>query len=111
MPRSMRSRASPLNLTSLAAMLGILWLSGFLRGDRVIEHTHDFTLGHDHQLLALKLDCSARPFIEQHAVTALDLHRQEFAILVAGARADSDDFALYRLFLHRVGNEDAAGGL
>ena len=31
--------------------------------------------------------------------------------LVAAARADGDDFALLRLFLGGVGNDDAAGGL
>ena len=32
-------------------------------------------------------------------------------VLVAGAGADGDDFALLRLFLGGVGNDDAAGGL
>jgi len=35
----------------------------------------------------------------------------ELAILVAHAGANSDDFAFHRLFLSRVGDENAAGGL
>src|SRR5271167_1401520 len=75
MPRSMRSRASPLNLTSLAAMSDIPWLSGFLRCDGPIEHAHDVGFLHDHQVLAIELDLGARPLAEQHAVTALDRER------------------------------------
>src|SRR5271167_4164937 len=70
MPRSMRSRASPLNLTSLAAMFRILQLSGFFSSDGVIEHAQDVGFLHDHQLFAIELDLGARPFAEQHAVAA-----------------------------------------
>src|SRR3981081_1188730 len=64
MPRTMRSRASPLNLTSLAAMAGSSWLSGFLvRGD-LIDHAHDVGFLHDHQVLAIDLDLGARPLAE-----------------------------------------------
>ena len=42
---------------------------------------------------------------------ALDVERVQLAVLVARARTDGDDLAFHRLFLRRVGNEDAAGGL
>ena len=42
---------------------------------------------------------------------ALDIERMQLAVLVANAGTDGDDFALHRLFLSRVGDEDAAGGL
>src|SRR5580700_6631139 len=73
MPRSMRSRASPLNLTSLAAMFPIPLLSGFLCGDGVFDHAHDVGFFHDDEFVAVELDLGARPFAEQHAVALLDV--------------------------------------
>src|SRR5580692_12186902 len=75
------------------------------------DHAHDVGLFHDQKLVAVELDLGARPLAEQHAVTGLDAHRGELAGLVAAARADGDDFALLRLFLDGVGNDDAAFGL
>ena len=74
-------------------------------------HAHDVGFLHDHQVLAIELDLGARPFAEQHAVAGLDVERVQLAVLVARAGADGDDFAFHRLFLRRVGNDDAAGGL
>src|ERR1700676_4322710 len=111
MPRSMRSRASTLNLTSLAAMSGSSRLCGFLRRGGPIDHTHDVGFLHDHEVLAIELDLGARPLSEQHAVADLDVEWVQLAILVAHAWANGDDFALHRLFLRRVGDENAPGGL
>src|SRR5437016_2124378 len=111
MPRSMRSRASPLNLTSLAAMFDLPWLSGFLRRDGAIEHAHDVGFLHDHEVLAIELDLGARPLPKQHPVALLDVERVDPAALVAGPGPDGDDFALHGLFLRRVGDDDAARGL
>src|SRR5260370_19527842 len=110
-PRNMRSRASPLNLSSLAAMFGFPWLSGFLVRNGLIDHAHDVGFLHDHQVLAIELDFGAGPFAEQHAVAARNVERVQLATLVAHARANGDDFAFRRLFLGRVGDEDAASGL
>ena len=41
----------------------------------------------------------------------LDVERLKLAALVAGARADGDNFALHRLLLGGIGNDDAARGL
>src|SRR5690606_20252367 len=57
------------------------------------------------------LDLGPRPFTEQHPVAFLDVERYYFTCLVAGARADGDDLALHGLFLRRVRDDDAAGGL
>src|SRR6266699_3458084 len=92
MPCNMRARASPLNLSSLAAMFGSSWLSGFLCRDGPVEHAHDVGFLHDHQLLAVELHFGARPLAEQHAVTALDVERVQLAGLVADAGSDGDDF-------------------
>src|ERR1700692_1944776 len=75
------------------------------------EHAHDVGLLHDQELLAVELDLGARPFAEQHAVADLEVDRNQLAGLVAAARAHGGDFALRRLFLGAVGNDDAALGL
>src|SRR5579862_1793846 len=113
MPRSMRSRASPLNLTSLAAMSGtplsVGLLSGLLFGGSTMEHAHDVGFAHDHQFFGVELDRSAGPLGEQHTVAGLHIHRRERAVFAAGAGAHRDDLAFDRLFLNRIRNEDAAG--
>src|SRR5712671_3216561 len=110
MPRSMRSRASPLNLTSLAAMFDLPWLSGFLRRDGAIEHAHDVGFLHDHEVLAIELDLSARPLPEQHAVAAFNVEGVQLAGLVTHTGADGDHLALHGFFLCRVGDKNTAGG-
>src|SRR6266403_3864978 len=107
MPRSIRSRASPLNLTSLAAMFALPWLSSFLIRSGVSNHAHDIRFLHDHEVLAVELHFGARPLAEQHAVAGLDVERVQLAVLVARAGADGDDLAFHRLFLRRVRDEDA----
>src|SRR5271154_7187407 len=86
-------------------------LRGLAPADLLVEHAHDVGLLHDQELLAVDLDLGARPFAEQHAVADLDVDRDQLAGLVAATRADADDFALGRLFLGGVGDDDAAGGL
>ena len=97
-PRSMRSRASAENLTSLAAIVGLTpailgivtsvqWrVSGQSRasaqrrappgpalplGSDLLEDPHDVALLHDEELLAVDLDLGAGPLAEQHLVLAL----------------------------------------
>src|SRR5580704_3845420 len=138
-PRSILSRASTENLTSLAAMnvspdcgqraprvgLGardlIVWnedeggaavgSGGLLLGHRGVEHAHDVALLHDQELDAVDLDLGSRPLAEQHPVADLEVDRDQLAGLVAPAGPDGDDLALLRLFLRGVGNNDAPGGL
>src|SRR5205823_4992369 len=104
MPRNMRSRASPLNLISFAAIIGSSRLSSFLVRDGLIEYAHDVGLFHDHEVLAVELDLAARPFAEQHAVTGFDIQRVQLAVLVASAGSDGNHLTLDRLFLRRVGD-------
>src|SRR5688572_14352696 len=66
---------------------------------------------HDQQLFAVDLDLGARPLAEQDLVAGLDIARGDLAVVGPGAGADRDDFALARLFLGAVGNDDPAGGL
>src|SRR5262245_41008275 len=139
-PRNMRSRASAENFTSLAAICNLLrW--GFScvililigarkgasqkdaandfqgvgpssgRGSRSGDHAHDVGLLHDQELLAIELDLGARPFAEQHAVTRLDVDRNQLSGLVAAAGPNSNDLTFLRLLLGGVRDDDAALGL
>src|SRR5712675_1272426 len=116
-PRSILSRASTPNLTSLLAMMcslkcwGIRRLRGLLLGGgKIGENAHDVALLHDQQFLAVELDLGARPFAKQHAVANLEVDRDQFASFVAATRADGGDFALRGLLLGTVRNDDAASG-
>src|SRR6185437_16030885 len=115
-PRSIFSRASEENLTSLAAIcfqsLRIGWMmlvsGGFLGGGVAFDDAHDVGFLHDQELLADDLDLGAAPLAEQDPVAGLDVEGNEFAVFVAGARSGGDDFALLRLLLGGVRNDDAA---
>src|SRR5438034_4088551 len=122
-PRSIFSRASTENLTSLAAMVLLLrycsrllitsgGLSGGLAtGAGLHQHAHDVVLFHDQILGAVDLDLGARPFAEQHAITHLKVDRNKLAGLVTPAGPDRYDLALLRLLLGGIGNDDASGSL
>src|SRR3954470_20169161 len=110
MPRSIRSRASPLNLISLAAIWRTPWLGGFLIGNRSIDHCEEVGLFHDHKVLAILLHFGTRPLPEQDAVSDLDIGRMQFSGFIAQAGSNSHDFTLRRLLLRGVGDEYAARG-
>src|SRR5690606_31146630 len=65
---------------------------------------------HDQQVLAVELHFRAAPLAEQDTIAGLDVGRNDLAAVVAGAGADCFDDTLRRLFLCRVGNDDAASG-
>ncbi len=77
----------------------------------LLDHAQNIAFLHDEQILAIDAHLGARPFAEQDAVAGLDVERRDGAVFGAGARADGDDFALLRLFLCGVGDDDAARGL
>ena len=116
-PRSMRSRASLENLTSLADMISIPEIERKADGGvrppsssrrRAFDHAHDVGFLHDQEVLAVDLDFRAGPFAEQDPVAGFQFERLKLAALVAGAGPDGDDLALLRLLLDGVGNDDAA---
>src|SRR6202008_4160472 len=106
-PRSILSRASTENLTSLADIFLLpeflfrYWgrSSMLLLGRGHLQHAHDVGLLHDQKILAVDLDLGAGPFAEQHAITLLQIDRNELAGLVAAARTDGSNLALRRLLL------------
>src|SRR5262245_16886903 len=105
-PRNMRSRASPENFTSLAAIydysVGLMRLSG--------DYAHDVGLLHDQEFLAVEFHLGARPLAEQHAIARLHVDGDQLAAFIAASWADRDDFAFLRLLLGGVRNDDAASG-
>src|SRR5689334_25361399 len=131
MPRSILSRASTENLTSLADISAAPQRSfvfirqsmdfacphrhaasrGLLARLEVDQHAHDVAFLHDQVFDAVELDLGARPFAEQHPVAGLDIDGNELARLVAAAGADGDDFALARLLLGIAGDDDSGSGL
>src|SRR5664280_1781033 len=84
-PRSILSRASTPNLTSLLAMMLFLEMGGrrlrglLLCGGKIGENAHDVALLHDQQFLTIELDLGAGPFAEQHAVANLEIDRDQLA--------------------------------
>src|SRR5438067_3534055 len=116
-PRIMRSRASRLNFTSLAA----IWLPfhsvGCVNGSKVSDdpsplasanNAQNVAFLHDDEVFTVDLHLGARPFAEQDLVAGLDVQRSDLAVIGASAGADRDDFALLRLFLCGIGNDNPA---
>src|SRR6516162_6018544 len=75
------------------------------------DHAHDVGFLHDDQLFAVELDLGTGPFAEQHAVSRFNVQWMDLAVVAARARAGGHNLALHRLFLCRVGNDDAAFAL
>ena len=76
-----------------------------------LDDAHDVGLFHDEEILPIHLDLGAGPLAEQDPVADFDVERLEFTFLVPHARADGEDLAFHRLFLGRIRDDDAAGGL
>src|SRR5205085_1629052 len=55
------------------------------------DHAHDVGFFHDQQVLAVELHLGSRPLAEQHAVAGFEVDRDQFATLVAPARANRDN--------------------
>src|SRR6267378_2110670 len=137
MPRSILSRASTENFTSLAAILVtpiqrdywvifrgsrfslapwdddeiVKTLRDLFLGHGLDHHAHDIALLHDQEFGVVDLDLGARPFAEQDPVTDLEVDRDDPAGFVAPAGTDGDDLALAGLLLGSIGDEDATSGL
>src|SRR3954453_10572602 len=114
-PRSILSRPSEENFTSLAAMLvsserdGEKGSAAYANGSS--NDAHDVGFLHDEVILTIELDLGAGPFAEQDAVACLDVERLDLAGFVARAGTDGDDLALLGLLLDGVRDDDAALGL
>src|SRR5664279_4303034 len=68
------------------------------------QDAEDFFLTHDQEVFAVNLDLGAGILAEQNAVARLHVERESFALVVALATADGDNFAFLRLVLCAVGD-------
>src|SRR5690606_21132432 len=97
-PRSMRSRASVWNFTSLAAISILLHrqhsTDGRLRSGSLldlgllVEDAEHIAFLHDEEILALQADFRAGPLAEKDAVPDLHLQGDKLALLVARTGAE-----------------------
>src|SRR5262245_3261613 len=101
-PTRMRERALSSNRMSLAAMCLVSLL---------LDDPEDLVLAEDQVLDAVALALGARVLAEQHAVALLDVQRADLAVISDLAVADGHHFALDRLLLGRIGDDDAPLGL
>ncbi len=76
----------------------------------LLEDSHHIGLAHDQKRLAVELDLRSRPLAIEDLIALLDVGLLQLAVLAAGPRSHGDYLALHRLFLCRIGNDDAAGG-
>src|SRR5271166_1781758 len=92
----------------LSARSGGLFLFFFLAGaGQDAEH---FLFAHDDEVFTIQLDFGAGILPEQDAVAFFDSEGTDLAVLVDLALAGRHHFALLRLFLGRVGDDDATAG-
>src|SRR5688572_3683586 len=76
------------------------------------EHAEDVVLAQDHVIDAVDLDFGAAVLADEHAITLLDVERDDLAFLGLAARAHRHHLTLLRLLLGGVRNDDsAANGL
>ena len=73
----------------------------------LLEDAEDFFFAHDEELIAVELDLGAGVLAEEDAVASLDIEREDLAFVVGLALTDGDHFALLRLFLGGVRDDDA----
>jgi hypothetical protein len=73
-----------------------------------LDYAHDVGLLHDQEVFVIDLDLAARPFAEQDAIACFQIERHDLAVLVASARTNGDDFALLRLLLGSIRDDNAA---
>src|SRR5262249_51520972 len=100
-PRSIRSRASPENFTSLAAISNYSVGSDVMSGD----HAHDVGLLHDQESSPSSLIS-----VPNHLPNSTRLPGFRSIGISLASRTDSNDLALLRLLIGSVGNDDAAFG-
>src|SRR5690348_11873027 len=81
--------------------------SGLLGLHGLFDHAHDVALLHDQEIFAIELDLGTAPLAKEDSVADLDPDGNELTLLVASARAHCNHLALRRLFLSRVGDDDA----
>ena len=83
----------------------------FFASGTPLDDAHEVGLLHDQELLAIEFHFGPGPFPEQNPIAVLHHQRDDLTFFISSAWAGGDDFAFHRLFLDRVGDDDAAGRL
>src|SRR5277367_6469903 len=109
-PRRMASRARVSKMMSLAIVFS-LSLSFGKWVELLLDDAENVLFAEDEVVFALNLHFGAGVLAEQDGVAGLDVERADLAVLENLAVADGDDFALKRLLLGAVGDDDSALGL
>src|SRR5690606_17741647 len=104
-------RAESPNLTSLAAMIISFLSQSVARTGLLLDHAENFGFAENDQFLTVDLDVVAGILAKHHLIAHFQADRTQFAALEQFALADSNDFALVRLFLRGTRQQNAAGGL
>src|SRR5580700_3189698 len=77
-------------------------------GKSLLQHAEDVVLAQDEPFFAVDLDLGPAVLAEEHTIADLDVELPDASILQDLAVADGDHFALDRLLLGGVRNDDAA---
>src|ERR1700678_1570616 len=77
-------------------------------GESLLQNAEDVVLAQDEPVFAVDFDASPAVLAEEDAVPDLDVELPDSAVLEDLAVADGDDFALDRLLLGGIRDDDAA---
>src|SRR5437899_4033827 len=112
MPRKSSARASSLNSNCLGMTTFLSSVRVMVDGGRAArsgaDDAEDVLLLHDEVLLTVELDLAAGVLAEEDPIALLQGEGELLAVLGHSAGPDRDHFALLRLLLRSVGNDDAA---
>src|SRR5213593_3507173 len=112
MPRKSAARASSLNSSCLGMTTFLSSVRVMVDGGRAArsgaDDAKDVLLLHDEILLTVELDLAAGVLSEEDPIALLQGEGELLAVLGHSAGPDRDHFALLRLLLRGVRNDDAA---
>ena len=91
-------------------MAGTPWRQPSSGGRGLCDDPEDIALFHNGEFFAIYFDFGTGPLAEQDAITCLYVKRRKLAAVIAHTWPHSNNFPLHRLFLSRIGNDDAAFG-
>src|SRR5262249_36538500 len=104
-PRSLRTNKSRVWRASL-----LLARSGHFLLGRAAHDAENFFLAHDDEIFTVQLDLRAGVFAEQNVIALFHGQRKHLAFVVALTASNRDNFALRRLILSAIRDNDAAPG-
>jgi hypothetical protein len=77
---------------------------------RADNHAENFFLAHDDEIFAVQLDLRTGVLAKQNVIALFNRQREHLALVIALATSNRDNFALRRLILSSVWDNDAASG-